>query len=200
MIMSQPNTRPSLLFRLRDPQDHEAWIEFVTLYEPSIYRLLRQHGLQDADAREVMQEVFMAVNRSIERWNPSRELGTFRGWLHRVTRNLMINWLIQRNRGEVATGGGNFEAMIEELPMASAPESAEFDLELRRAKFRRAAERVQREVQPATWLAFWETCVRGASAAEAAKKLKMQVGAIRVSKCRVLARLRAEITSMEQEP
>src|SRR5688500_18767530 len=122
MIMSQPNTRPSLLFRLRDPQDHEAWIEFVTLYEPSIYRLLRQHGLQDADAREVMQEVFMAVNRSIERWNPSRELGTFRGWLHRVTRNLMINWLIQRNRGEVATGGGNFEAMIEQLPMASAPE------------------------------------------------------------------------------
>ena len=44
-----PPTRASLLLRLRDWQDHEAWIEFVTLYEPVSYRLLRQHGLQDAD-------------------------------------------------------------------------------------------------------------------------------------------------------
>src|SRR5262245_12375128 len=88
-----PTTRPSLLFRLRNPQDHEAWLEFVGLYEPVIYRLLRRNGLQDADAREVMQELFLTISRSIDRWDPSRERGTFRGWLRRVARNLMINWL-----------------------------------------------------------------------------------------------------------
>ena len=64
-----PTTRASLLLRLCDSKDHEAWVEFVTLYEPVIYRLLRRHGLQDADARDVMQELLLAVSRSIDRWD-----------------------------------------------------------------------------------------------------------------------------------
>src|SRR4249920_2238750 len=99
-----PTTRASLLFRLRDPQDRDAWIEFVMLYEPVAYRLLRRHGLQDADAREVMQELFLAVSRSIDRWDPEKDRGSFRGWLRRVTRNLVINWMKQRSRRVKATG------------------------------------------------------------------------------------------------
>jgi len=43
IMSSIPTTRASLLLRLVDAQDHEAWMEFVTLYEPVVYRLLRQH-------------------------------------------------------------------------------------------------------------------------------------------------------------
>ena len=63
--------------------------------------------------------------------------------------------------------------MLDMLPAAEGPESAEFDRELRRALFHRAAEQVRREVQPATWQAFWETGVVGTSPADAAKKLGM---------------------------
>ncbi len=62
-----PTTRASLLLRLRDPRDHEAWVEFASLYEPVTYRVLRRTGLQDADALEVLQELFLAVNRNIGR-------------------------------------------------------------------------------------------------------------------------------------
>ena len=72
-----PTTRASLLFRLCDSEDHEAWVEFVTLYEPVIYRLLRQHGLQDADARDVMQELLLTVSRSIDRWEPRNSAARF---------------------------------------------------------------------------------------------------------------------------
>ena len=102
-----PTTRASLLFRLRDAHDHEAWVEFVSLYEPVVYRLLRRHGLQDADARDVMQELFLAVSRSIDRWDPAKERGSFRGWLRRVARNLVINWLKQPQRRTTATGGSD---------------------------------------------------------------------------------------------
>src|SRR5882672_1880358 len=122
-----PTTRASLLFRLRDSQDHEAWVEFVSLYEPVAYRLLRRHGLQDADAREVMQELLMAVSRSIDRWDPAKEKGSFRGWLRRVARNLVINWLKQRERRVMATGGSDLQAMLEMLPDDAGPESVEFD-------------------------------------------------------------------------
>jgi RNA polymerase sigma factor (sigma-70 family) len=192
-----PTTRASLLLRLRDSQDHEAWVEFVSLYEPVAYRLLRRHGLQDADAREVMQDLFLAVSRNIDRWDPAKERGSFRGWLRRVARNLVINWLKQPQR-RVTAGGSGLQAMLEMLPADSVPETVEFDRELRRALFQRAAEQVREEVEPATWQAFWETAVVGTSPADAAKKLDMQVGAIRVAKCRVLARLRAAVSEMEK--
>jgi RNA polymerase sigma-70 factor (ECF subfamily) len=193
-----PTTRPSLLLRLRDAQDHEAWVEFVSLYEPVAYRLLRRHGLQDADAREVMQELFLVVSRSIDRWDPAEERGSFRGWLRRVARNLVINWIKHRQRRVTPTGGSDWQAMLDNLPADVEPETIEFDQELRRALFHQAAERVRGEVRPATWQAFWETGVVGTSPADAAKKLGMEVGAIRVAKCRVLARLRAALSELEQ--
>jgi RNA polymerase sigma-70 factor (ECF subfamily) len=192
-----PTTRASLLLRLRDRQDHESWVEFVALYEPVAYRLLRRHGLQDADAREVMQDLLMAVSRSIDRWDPSHQRGSFRGWLRRVARNLVINWLKERERRATAVGGSNLQAMLDKLPAESDPETLEFDHELRRAMFQHAAEQVRTEVQPATWQAFWHTAVLGTPAADAAKKLGMQTGAVRVAKCRVLVRLRAALKELE---
>ena len=193
-----PSTRPSLLLRLRDPQDHEAWVEFVTIYEPVIYRILRRNGLQDADAWDLMQELFLAVSRSVHRWEPAKETGSFRGWLRRVARNLVINWLKHRERRGVAAGGSDLQAMLDMLPAADGPESVEFDRELRRSLFHRAAEQVRGEVQAATWQAFWETGVVGTSPADAANKLGISVGAIRVAKCRVLARLRAAVIELEK--
>src|ERR1051325_6157256 len=111
-----PTTRASLLFRLRDSQDHEAWVEFVSLYEPVAYRLLRGHGLQDADAREVMQELFLAVSRNIDRWAPLKEHGAFRSWLRQVARNLFIKWLKHRERLVAVTGNCDLQSMLEMLP------------------------------------------------------------------------------------
>ena len=88
--------------------------------------------------------------------------------------------------------------MLDALPAAGEPETIEFDRELRRALFQRAGEQVRGEVQPATWQAFWETGVVGTSAAEPPTKLGMTVGAVRVAKCRVLARLRAAVAEMEK--
>lgn len=193
-----PTTRASLLLRLCDSEDHEAWVEFATLYEPVIYRILRQHGLQDADARDVMQELLLAVSRSVDRWNPAKECGTFRGWLRRVARNLVINWLEQRRRRVVPTGGSNLQSMLDMLPAPDNPDTVEFDRELRRAVFHRAAEQVRREVHGETWQAFWETAIAETSPADAARKLGMTVGAVRVAKCRVLARLRAAVTEQDK--
>jgi hypothetical protein len=57
-----PSTRANLLLRLCDPRDHDAWLEFLTLCEPVVYRLLRQRGLADGDARQLVQDLFLAVS------------------------------------------------------------------------------------------------------------------------------------------
>jgi RNA polymerase sigma-70 factor (ECF subfamily) len=78
------------------------------------------------------------------------------------------------------------------------PETEEFDRELRRALFHQASEQVRREVRPQTWQAFWEVAVAGVSVAETASKLGMTAGAVRVAKCRMVARLRQVVAEMEK--
>ncbi len=154
--------------------------------------------MQDADARDVMQELLLAVSRSIDRWEPRSQRGSFRGWLRRVARNLVINWLKQHGRRAVPAGDCDLQSLLDALPAADEPDSVEFDRELHRALFHRAGQRVRGEVHRATWEAFWETAVAGKSAAEAAAKLGMTVGAVRVAKCRVLARVRTAVAEWEK--
>ena len=43
-MASTANTRASLIARLSDPEDVEAWEEFVEIYLPLLYRLARRKG------------------------------------------------------------------------------------------------------------------------------------------------------------
>jgi RNA polymerase sigma factor (sigma-70 family) len=194
-----PATRPSLIHRLGDSNDQEAWVEFVRLYEPVIYRVLRRYGLQEVDAHDLMQELFVKVAQHVERWEPTKERDAFRSWLRRIARNLALNWLKQRQGRECAAGGSDAYALLCMEPDDSHLESAEFDREVRRGLFKLAAAKVREQVHKATWEAFWETAIVGATPAAAAKQLSMTVGAVRVARCRVLARLRLEIETLEQQ-
>src|SRR5262245_51653629 len=87
-----PLTRASLLLRLRDPGDAEAWREFVELYTPLVYGYARKQGLQEADASDLCQDVLGAVVGAVGRleYDPAR--GAFRNWLFTVVRRKLTDW------------------------------------------------------------------------------------------------------------
>lgn len=188
-----PETRQSLLLRLRDARDHQAWSEFLEIYEPLIYRLARRNGFQDADARELTQEVLLAVANAIDRWDPDPARGSFRGWLFRIARNLMINFLTKQRRHPQAAGDTDFNRLLKEQPAVGSDESAYFDQEYKRETFRWAAAQIQDEFRDSTWRAFWRTCVDGQEIKAVARELKLTVGAVYVARSRVMARLRAKV-------
>src|SRR5262245_14457110 len=104
---SAPETRPSLLVRLRDPGDGEAWQLFVGLYAPLVYGLGRKRGLQDADAADLTQEVFRTVADAVRRLEYDPRKGTFRGWLYTVARRKLCD-LAARERHQ-PRGAGDAE-------------------------------------------------------------------------------------------
>ena len=119
-MTDSPATRQSLLVRLRDPRDGQAWTEFVAIYMPLIDRLARANGLQSADAADLAQEVFRAVAGAIDRYDPDPALGSFRGWLFRIARNLMINLLSARRVRPQATGDSDVQELLERVPAPTA--------------------------------------------------------------------------------
>ena len=68
-----PDTRSSLLIRVRDPADQAAWHEFVEIYRPIILRMARQKGMQEADAEDVAQEVLLTVAKAVEQREHDRK-------------------------------------------------------------------------------------------------------------------------------
>src|SRR5438132_5595421 len=109
-------TRASLLVRLRDPKDRAAWQQFVELYGRLVYGFARRRGLQDADAADLTQEVFLAVARAAGRWRFDRRRGSFRGWLRGITRHKIGKWLERRRRQPVGSGDSAAGRRLAEEP------------------------------------------------------------------------------------
>ncbi|HJT31564.1 MAG TPA: RNA polymerase sigma factor [Pirellulales bacterium] len=193
---STPTTRYSLLARLCQPSDEQAWREFMEIYEPLVYRLARRRGFQDADAADLCQEVFQAAAKAIERWHARPDRGAFRPWLFQIARNIMINSLRARQRQCNATGTSDARRLLEEQP-AEDEESRLLDVQYERQLFHWAAEQVRSEFREATWRAFWLTGVDGRKPQQVAEELHLSVGAVYIARSRVMARLREKIEEVE---
>ncbi|HWY75592.1 MAG TPA: sigma-70 family RNA polymerase sigma factor, partial [Verrucomicrobiae bacterium] len=171
-----PDTRASLLVRLRDAGDEQAWAEFTAIYGPFVKRLACRRGLQDADADDLSQEVFRTVARAIERQLYDPERGSFRGWLFRIARNLVANFLIHQKRHPLGSRDSDIKSLLEAHPAPRPEDSALFEAEYKRQLLYWAAEQVSVEFSELTWNVFWQAGIEGRSAKEVAEVLGTTVG------------------------
>jgi len=188
-----PETRPSLLLKMRDTRNQQAWTEFLEIYQPLIHRLIRKSGIQEADAGEVTQEVLLTVSGAIDRWDSDPAKGTFRGWLSTITRNLVVNFLVRQSRHPRGRGDTDFNRWMRERPASEGEMSLLFDLEQQRRILRWAAEQIRSEFHETTWHAFWLTSVENREVADVAVELGITPGIVCVSRSRVMKRLRVKV-------
>jgi RNA polymerase sigma-70 factor (ECF subfamily) len=193
-----PTTRPSLLVRLRDARDQEAWRQFVQLYGPVVYGYGRQRGLQDADAADLTQEVLRAVSTSVGRLDYDRRRGTFRGWLFAIAHHKLCDLLDRQRRHGQGSGDPAVQEWLEEQP-DPAEDGALWEQEYERWLFRWAAERVRPRFDAATWQAFWQTAVEGRSGKVVSEALGITVAAVYLARSRVMARLREQVRQVEED-
>jgi len=197
-VPQPPDTRETLIQRLPNSADVEAWDEFVDIYEPLLFRLARGRGLQAADAEDFVQEVLTAVARSIDRWVHSDDRGSFRAWLFRIASNLAINFLTRKKHRQLATGDSAVARLLSEMPAPTDDSSELFLKEYRRELFRWAAERVRQHVVPQQWTVFWQTSIEQRSIAEVAEHFGMSVGSIYIVRSRITKRIRDLIRQHEE--
>jgi RNA polymerase sigma-70 factor (ECF subfamily) len=197
-MSASPETRPSLLVRLKDQTDGKAWFEFTEIYRPVVFRLACRRGLQHADAEDLVQQVFAAVARVIDNWEIDPGRGRFRTWLSRVATNAILNAL-SRGHPDRGSGDSKLQKLLEAQQTFDGPSSEMIRVEHRREVFRWAARQIRPEFHPETWDAFWSTAVEGREVADVACERRCTCGAVYAARSRVMRRLKEKVSEWEEE-
>ncbi len=182
---SWPDTQYSLIGRLGDAEDASAWEFFQDCYQSTIYRLARARGLQPDEARDVVQEVMLAVHRQAMQWKPSGHRGSFRAWLAETTRRQAFASLRFRAK--------NGRSLIE-IDEPTIHESHASDRDTQDWLFYRAVAMVERETSPEHWQAFWCMAIEGLDPKTVADRFGLRLGTAYSIKSRVLARIKSCIS------
>ncbi|MFK7768046.1 MAG: RNA polymerase sigma factor [Mariniblastus sp.] len=196
--MTHLTTNVELIQRLSNREDQEAWNEFVQIYEPMLMRTASKLGLNRTDSVDAVQEVFIHLGKAILSWKPieenaAGERGSFRGWLVRVARNQMIK-LIERSNvlKSESTGSAASDLLATEMG-AQTDDETYFNIEFRRQVFLYVVQKIRKCFKEKTWQAFWLTYIDQRQPQEVAQELGVSLGAVYISRSRVMSRLQSEI-------
>ena len=196
---SESGTPLTLLGRLRQaPTDQAAWSAFVERYGPRLYGWCRHWNLQDADARDVMQDVLARLAEKMRTFVYDAA-GSFRGWLKTLARHAWSDFCRSRQRRGDGRGSAQVQALLQDLPAGESLAQRleeEFDQEV----LELAMARVRQRVQPRTWEAFQLMAVEGLPGAEAAARLGLKVTHAFVYKSKVQKMIPEEIAVLENAP
>lgn len=199
MQSSPPETRASLILRLKNADDVAAWSDFVSIYAPVIFRVARRHGFQTADAENLIQEVLLSISRALPQWLQREDRGSFRAWLLKIARNEAVDMLTRRATRPLGNDGLEAERLLAEVPDHRGDLSSQFDLEYEQAVFQWAAAQVRDSVSDTTWQSFWLTHVEGLSVDRVARQLNMRTGTVYVARGRVMNRIQELVKQFEDK-
>jgi RNA polymerase sigma-70 factor (ECF subfamily) len=190
--LEQMQTRLSLLFRLTrsGPIDERAWEEFVEHYTPLIYRWCRKHKLQDADAKDVTQQVLLKLAKHLPdfSYDPSK---SFRAWLRTLSYHAWVDFLADQDRKHTSDSDAwTILASVESREDLLKRIDDEFDLE----RLETAMARVRERVEPATWESYRLTAIERIPAKDVARQLGKQVAAVYMARSNVQKLLQEELS------
>lgn len=105
MNSADPITNPSLLRRLREPSNEQAWAEFIRTYEGFWARLL--HGrLPPQEHADALQEILVELVDALPKFQYDPAKGRFRAWLQVVSQRNVLKTLRRRGREPLAADLG----------------------------------------------------------------------------------------------
>lgn len=187
--MKWQTTRVSLIARLHDSGDAEAWRRFERFYGDVILRYACRRGLSLSDAEDVRQIVLLSMFRVMQTFHLSPERGRFRSYLGRVVGNA-----IQRYQARPYRAVESQEPDLELLAPPVVPEHLDslWESEWTDYHLRRALTAIRHSVEPRS-MEIFERLLRGTSIEDVARDMNGSVDSVRKVRQRIRNRLQVEI-------
>lgn len=190
-------TSPSLLRRVVSGEQ-QAWTRLVEIYSSLIYSRCRSSGLQQDQAADVVQNVFVSVHRSLGKFEQDGQKQGFRRWLRTITRNAVVDYFRHaQKRPGVGSGGTDMVQALQNIPDPFADDdSLSLVHEGSTGSIHQALEAIRIDYEDRTWQAFWRTTVEGERPVDVAEDLGLKPGTVRQARYKILARLREELEGL----
>ena len=90
-------TRYTLLERVKNRADENSWSDFVDIYRPYIYGLVRRMGSNHEDSEDLSQSILLVLWEKIPQFEANFRTGAFRLWLSKLVKNRVINHYVKQN-------------------------------------------------------------------------------------------------------
>lgn len=185
-------TSATLLERLKDARDTEAWGRLVELYTPLIRGWAERLSVRGADADDLVQEVMTVVVRRFPEFVHPDRPGAFRGWLRAIAANCARTMWKNRRVRPTAPGGTDFGSYLARLEDPTDDFARAWEREHDLYVTRKLLERIKGDFEARTWQVFARFVIDGLSAEEVAAETGVTANAVYIAKSRVLSRLREE--------
>jgi RNA polymerase sigma-70 factor (ECF subfamily) len=181
-------TSATLLARVRELGDADAWAQFVRTYSPLLYAWAKHMGLRHDDAVDLVQDVFAVLVQKLPTFDHDKDR-RFRGWLWTVTRR---RWVERQRRAQLPLDVARDPAEIPDTEGSTETANIE-EKEFRVHLLRNVLPALQGNFHESTWRAFWKHVVEGQPAATVAQEEGLSVAAVYKAKLRVTAHLSKEL-------
>jgi RNA polymerase sigma-70 factor (ECF subfamily) len=185
-------TSATLLERLRDARDADAWARLVELYAPLIRGWAERLNVRGADADDLIQEVMAVVVRRFPEFVHPEKPGAFRGWLRAIAANCARTMWKGRKVHPTAPGGTDFGSYLARLEDPADDFARAWEREHDLHVTRKLLDRIRGDFESRTWEMFARFVLDGLSAEEVAAETGTTPNAVYIAKSRVLSRLREE--------
>lgn len=180
-------TRSTLLIRLRDRGDQEAWHIFDQLYRPMLIGFAVTRGLHQADAEDVAQQCIQSVLDHIDRYE---HVGSFKSWLRTIVENKMRD--MWRKRRDHDAASGVWSNLQDDQPAPAEVWEQHWLME----HLRYCLQRIRPDIAETTYQAFHQNVIEGLGAKEVAERLGLTTNQVYVAKFRVLERVRTMLNEL----
>ena len=188
--MISTSTSTFFLDCLQGGQSEQVWSEFCARYEPVLTAVARGAGLQEEDARDVVQESLLAFLEALRAGKYDRDRGRLRSWLKGMVSNKTRDALRRLARREVqVVDSGDATAFLDRFPDERVLSDI-FEQEWERGVLTECLRQVRDEVDPQTFQAFELYAMADQAVDDVARQLNISRNAVYLSKSRVLSRLR----------
>lgn len=190
-------TRESLLLRLRDHGDQEAWSLFDRIYRPILSRFAAALGLRADATEDIVQQCMQTVASHIGSFDYDPEKGRFKAWLRTMVQNKVRNSFRSQRRRE-ADG----ERLANVPSMDSSPEEL-FERLWMQEHLWHCLRSLKSEVEQRTYLAFERYVLEQRPVDEVATELGLSTNHVYTIKWRLtekVAEKMREIVDHADEP
>ena len=188
-------TRSSVIQAVADTENEAAWNRLFDLYAGFVYSIARSKGLNDADADDVVQMVFVDLARNMPTFKYDREKGRFRSYLAGL-----VHWRVMDRLKAGKRDAELKESFLEEAMASATAEDEGFaEREWQAAALEEALRRIKPDVRPEHYAAFVASAVEGQDTEAVMRLYGLSRDNLYQIRKRLIAKLRETVAKIIEE-